>query len=149
MLEVTERDFVSNDPSALAAMTRLSQSGVVFAVDDFGVGFSSIGYLQQLPGAVLKTDRSFSMAIDTDERACGLLRSMVSMGEALGLDILVEGVERESQIVHLLDHVGATHAQGYLLHRPDDADQPRRHPGARAHRRLTLLASCDPRSMTS
>jgi diguanylate cyclase (GGDEF)-like protein len=118
MLEVTERDFVSNDPCALAAMTRLSQSGVVFAVDDFGVGFSSIGYLQQLPVEVLKTDRSFSMAIDTDERACGLLRSMVSMGKALGLDVLVEGVERESQVVHLLDHVGATHAQGYLLHQP-------------------------------
>ena len=96
----------------------LLQAIGVFAVDDFGVGFSSIGYLQQLPVEVLKTDRSFSMAIDTDERACGLLRSMVSMGKALGLDVLVEGVERESQIVHLLDHVGATHAQGYLLHQP-------------------------------
>jgi EAL domain-containing protein (putative c-di-GMP-specific phosphodiesterase class I) len=67
---------------------------------------------------VLKTDRSFSTAIDTDERACGLLHSMVAMGNALGLDVLVEGVERESQITHLLEHVGATHAQGYLLHQP-------------------------------
>jgi diguanylate cyclase (GGDEF)-like protein len=118
LLEVTERDFVPNDASALDVMGRLADAGVRFAVDDFGIGFSSIGYLQQLPVHVLKTDRSFSVAIDRDERACRLLRSMVVMGEALGLDVVVEGVERPAQLDHLERHVFAPLAQGYLLHRP-------------------------------
>lgn len=117
-LEVTERDFVNNEPAALDAMRRLSALGVRFAVDDFGVGFSSIGYLQELPVNVLKTDASFSAGIDGDERSCGLLRSIVVMGQALGLDVVVEGIERSEQVEHLHEHVGAALAQGYLLHRP-------------------------------
>jgi diguanylate cyclase (GGDEF)-like protein len=117
-LEVTERDFVDNDPAALQAMRRLSQRGVRFAIDDFGVGFSSIGYLQHMPIDVIKTDASFSAGVDRDERSCGLLRSIIVMGEALGLDVVVEGVERPSQVEHVRRHVGATIAQGFLLYRP-------------------------------
>lgn len=118
LLEITERDFVANDASSLNMMGRLAARGVRFAVDDFGVGFSSIGYLQQLPVHILKTDRSFTAGIDEDERACKLLRSMVVMGEALGLRVIVEGVERQGQVEHLIKHVGAPMAQGYLLQRP-------------------------------
>jgi EAL domain-containing protein (putative c-di-GMP-specific phosphodiesterase class I) len=123
LLEVTERDFVPNDSLTLDAMAALAADGVRFAVDDFGIGFSSIGYLGQLPVHVLKTDRSFSATIDEHERACKLLRSMVVMGEALGLQIIVEGVERTAQLDHLIRHVGAPMAQGYLLHRPMTAEQ--------------------------
>ena len=122
-LEVTERDFVNNDPAALDAMRRLSAQGVRFAIDDFGVGFSSIGYLQQMPVNVIKTDASFSAGVDRDERSCGLLRSIFVMGEALGLDVVVEGVERHSQIPHVREHVGASLAQGFLLHRPMPVDE--------------------------
>jgi diguanylate cyclase (GGDEF)-like protein len=122
-LEVTERDFVNNDPAALEAMRRLSAQGVRFAIDDFGVGFSSIGYLQQMPVNVIKTDASFSAGVDRDERSCGLLRSIFVMGEALGLDVVVEGLERNSQIAHIREHVGATLAQGFLLHRPMSLDE--------------------------
>jgi diguanylate cyclase (GGDEF)-like protein len=118
LLEITERDFVANDAASLDMMSRLARRGVRFAVDDFGVGFSSIGYLQQLPVHILKTDRSFTAGIDEDERACKLLRSMVVMGEALGLRVIVEGVERQTQVDHLIRHVGAPMAQGYLLQRP-------------------------------
>jgi diguanylate cyclase (GGDEF)-like protein len=118
VLEITERDFVNNDPVVLDAMVRLSALGVPFAIDDFGVGFSSIGYLQKMPVQILKIDRSFSAGIDADERSCGLLRSIMVMGEALGLDVVVEGVERASQVEHIRDHVGATLAQGFLLHEP-------------------------------
>jgi diguanylate cyclase (GGDEF)-like protein len=118
VLEITERDFVTDDSAALKAMVRLSAQGVPFAIDDFGVGFSSIGYLQHMPVRILKTDRSFSAGIDSDERSCGLLRSISMMGKALGLDVVVEGLERASQIEHVREHVGAAFAQGYLLHRP-------------------------------
>jgi diguanylate cyclase (GGDEF)-like protein len=118
VLEITERDFVNNDPVALDAMVRLTALGVPFAIDDFGVGFSSIGYLQHMPVQILKVDRSFSASIDADERACGLLRSITVMGEALGLDVVVEGLERSTQIEHIREHVGATLVQGFLLHQP-------------------------------
>jgi diguanylate cyclase (GGDEF)-like protein len=122
LLEVTERAFVGNDPTTQSAMSDLSGAGVAFAVDDFGIGFASIDHLQQLPVQFLKTDRLFSAKIDSDESACHLLHSMVAMGQALGLDVVVEGIERESQVEHLIDHVGGTLAQGYLLHKPMGVD---------------------------
>ncbi len=122
-LEVTERDFVDDDPAALDAMLRLSARGVRFAIDDFGVGFSSIGYLQHMPVNVIKTDASFAAGVDRDERSCGLLRSIMVMGQALGLDVVVEGLERPSQVEHVREHVGASMGQGYLLHRPMPIDE--------------------------
>jgi len=118
VLEITERDFVNNDPVALDAMVRLCALGIPFAIDDFGVGFSSIGYLQNMPVQILKIDRSFSAGIDADERSCGLLRSIMVMGQALGLDVVVEGLERASQVEHVREHVGANLAQGFLMHQP-------------------------------
>jgi len=122
VLELTEHEFVNNDPVALDAMAQLSNRGVPFAIDDFGIGFSSIGYLQRLPVKRLKINKSFSVNIDRDERSCGLLRSIVMMGQALGLDVVTEGIERDSQLEHLREHVGATFAQGYLLNRPMPLD---------------------------
>ena len=123
ILEVTERDFVHNDPQTLAAMMALSAADVRFAIDDFGVGFSSIGYLQRLPVRILKIDKSFLTRIEEDPRACSLVRSMVVMGQALGLDVVVEGVERREQLQHLTDHCGAAMAQGYLFSHPMPLDQ--------------------------
>ena len=94
-----------------------------FAIDDFGVGFSSIGYLQDMPVQIIKTDLSFSEGIDRDERSCALLCSITMMGQALGLDVVVEGIERASQLDHLREHVHAPYAQGYLMHRPMPLDQ--------------------------
>jgi diguanylate cyclase (GGDEF)-like protein len=123
VLEITERDFVDNEPTALEAMRRLRAQGVAFAVDDFGVGFSSIGYLQHMPVQILKTDASFAVGVDRDERSCGLLRSITVMGEALGLDVVVEGLERASQVGHVRDHVGASLGQGFWLHEPMAVDR--------------------------
>jgi len=118
MLEITERDCVDNDTVSLDAMRRLSTSGIPFAIDDFGIGFSSIGYLQDMPVRTIKADASFSAGIDRDEMSCGLLCSITMMGKALELDVVVEGVERETQLEHLREHVGAPYVQGYFMHRP-------------------------------
>jgi diguanylate cyclase (GGDEF)-like protein len=123
ILEITERDGIGNDPASMSAMTTLAGMGVPFAIDDFGVGFSSIGYLQDMPVQIIKTDLSFSESIDRDERSCALLCSITMMGQALGLDVVVEGIERASQLDHLRDHVHAPFAQGYLMHRPMPLDQ--------------------------
>ena len=118
VLEITERDGIGDDEASLRAMRTLADRGVPFAVDDFGVGFSSIGYLQDMPVQIIKTDLSFSESIDRDERSCALLCSITMMGQALGLDVVVEGIERASQLEHLREHVHAPFAQGYLMHRP-------------------------------
>ncbi len=118
ILEITERDMVGDDHDSIDAMARITDLGVHFAIDDFGVGFSSIGYLQDMPVKIIKADASFSDGIDRDERSCALLCSITMMGQALGLDVVVEGIERAEQLEHLKNHVHAPFAQGYLLHRP-------------------------------
>jgi diguanylate cyclase (GGDEF)-like protein len=123
ILEITERDGIGNDAASLNAMKTLSARGVPFAIDDFGVGFSSIGYLQDMPVQIIKADMSFSEGIDRDERSCALLCSITMMGQALGLDVVVEGIERASQLDHLREHVHAPYAQGYLMHRPMPLEQ--------------------------
>ncbi|CAN5331626.1 hypothetical protein BH18ACT9_BH18ACT9_09090 [soil metagenome] len=122
VLEITERDMIGDDAVSKEAMTSIAELGVAFAIDDFGIGFSSIGYLQEMPVKIIKTDLSFSDGIDRDERSCALLCSLTMMGQALGLDVIIEGIERQSQLDHLRDHVHAPFAQGYLMHRPMPAD---------------------------
>jgi diguanylate cyclase (GGDEF)-like protein len=122
VLEITERDMVGDDVESNEAMAKIANLGVAFAIDDFGVGFSSIGYLQDMPVKIIKTDGSFSESIDRDERSCALLCSITMMGQALGLDVVIEGIERESQLQHVQDHVHAPFAQGFLMHRPMSAD---------------------------
>ncbi|MGH3498502.1 MAG: putative bifunctional diguanylate cyclase/phosphodiesterase [Nocardioidaceae bacterium] len=122
VLELTERQVVFDDPLVLSVIAQLDSLGVRLSLDDFGVGFSSIGYLRQLAVHILKTDRVFAATIDTEPRALALLASMVDMGRALGLDVVVEGLERESQVTALTqvlrDLPDGLYLQGYLLGRP-------------------------------
>lgn len=118
VLEITERQGVDLDLVVLGAMEAIAAMGVRFAIDDFGVGFSSISYLQDIPVQIIKADGSLSQSIDTDERAGALLRSIVHMGHSLGLDVIIEGIEREAQMAVLREDGHRLYAQGYLLHRP-------------------------------
>jgi diguanylate cyclase (GGDEF)-like protein len=117
VLEITERQEIT-DGAALESMRSIAELGVRFAVDDFGVGFSSISYLRDLPVHVVKTDAALAQKIDSDERSRAVLRAVTVMAEALGLDVIVEGIEREGQLAAVREQVGASYVQGYLLHRP-------------------------------
>jgi diguanylate cyclase (GGDEF)-like protein len=126
LLELTERHLVGDDPQVLSVMAQLEASGVRLALDDFGIGFSSIGYLEQLAVGVLKTDRLFSARIDSDPRSLRLLASMINMGQALGLSVVIEGIERESQLETLRSRVPfgpKLSLQGYLMGRPAPVGQ--------------------------
>jgi diguanylate cyclase (GGDEF)-like protein len=123
VLEITERQGIGNDLEVIEAMRVIAALGVRFAIDDFGVGFSSISYLHELPAHVVKTDATLSQNIDRDERARAVLGAVVTMGEALGLDVVIEGVERPGQLEAVRDHVGAPFVQGYLLYRPMPLEQ--------------------------
>ncbi|MCY7396126.1 MAG: EAL domain-containing protein [Nocardioides sp.] len=118
VLEITEREGLSHDASVLRTMQRIADMGVVFAIDDFGVGFSSISYLQEVPARIVKVDASLSQHIDRSDQARSLLQSITMMAQALGLDLVIEGVERESQLSLVREDAAGAYAQGYFIHRP-------------------------------
>jgi len=89
----------------------------MLAIDDFGVGFSSIGYLQHLPVGMIKIDRTFTRDIDSDARAAALVEAILLMGSALDLQVVAEGIERRTQVQRLRGS-GCTVGQGFLYGRP-------------------------------
>jgi diguanylate cyclase (GGDEF)-like protein len=97
-LEITETGWISEELIASRVMERLLERGVSFAVDDFGVGFSSLQRLRRLPVQLLKLDRFFSQEIDSDPQSAAVLASMLEMAAALNLRTVVEGIERQSQV---------------------------------------------------
>ena len=117
VLEMTETVVVADDAETDHALRALRALGAGLAIDDFGVGFSSIGYLQHLPVDTLKIDRSFTRDIDISPRAAALVEAILVMGAALDLKVVAEGIERPAQMVRLRQ-AGCTLGQGYLFGRP-------------------------------
>ena len=94
------------------SMARLAELGVRFAIDDFGTGYSSLAYLQRLPVQALKIDRSFVLGRTLeDERSFAILRSIVELAHALGLEVVAEGVETRAALERLRD-CGCEFGQG-------------------------------------
>lgn len=122
VLEVTEREGIGRDSVLLQTMRDICDLGATFAIDDFGTGFSSISYLQQMPVEIVKVDASLSRYIDSDAKARGLLRSITMMSQALGHEVVIEGIERESQMDLIRHDVTDVLIQGFLKHRPMPLD---------------------------
>ncbi|MGN6610868.1 MAG: putative bifunctional diguanylate cyclase/phosphodiesterase, partial [Angustibacter sp.] len=122
VLEMTETVLVQDDPHTAETLHRLTSAGARLAIDDFGVGFSSIGYLQHLPVDILKIDRSFVRDIDALPRARALVDAILVMASALELDVIAEGIERESQ-AEVLRVAGCADGQGFLYARPQPLDE--------------------------
>jgi diguanylate cyclase (GGDEF)-like protein/PAS domain S-box-containing protein len=116
-LEITENMLLNDIEETIVKMSELRRMGVSFALDDFGTGYSSLSYLQRLPLNVLKIDQSFVSKLGQDERSGALVRTIIQMGKTLGLQVLAEGVETESQH-RLLAQWGCHLYQGYLFGRP-------------------------------
>jgi diguanylate cyclase (GGDEF)-like protein len=118
VLEVTESVLADPQGGAAATLAALRLPGVRVALDDFGVGYSSIGYLRRLPVDVLKIDRSFVSGIEAaDHGSDNLLEAIVAMGQHLGLDVIPEGIEELDQLARLRA-MGCEVGQGFLLSRP-------------------------------
>ncbi len=119
MLEITENVLIKDFESVLTRLAELKQLGVRLALDDFGAGFSSLGYLSRMPIDVLKLDRRFMLELGgTNQR--GLLNGIIRMAEALDLVVVAEGVESELQLAELRA-ARCPRAQGYLFARPMSA----------------------------
>ena len=111
------------DPQrALEILNHLRELGIRLAVDDFGTGQASLGYLKMLPVDELKIDRSFVSAVATDERDAAIVRATVELAHSLGLSVVAEGIEDEETWVKLCD-MGCDIAQGFFIARPMPPDE--------------------------
>lgn len=116
-LEITETALIQNLPRAVQHLSALRQLGVRIALDDFGVGHTSMSYLKDLPIDLLKIDRSFINGIGRDTREEAILRTILLLGEGLGLRTVAEGVETAEQIAWLQER-GCHLLQGFGIARP-------------------------------
>ena len=121
-LEITEGTVMETAEAAIATLNELKQLGVRLAIDDFGTGYSSLAYLKRFPIDRLKIDRSFVMDIEVDASDAAIAGSVIALADALGLEVVAEGVETAGQLDFLRRH-GCGAGQGYLFSRPVWADE--------------------------
>ncbi|MBH1992046.1 MAG: EAL domain-containing protein [Sphingomonadaceae bacterium] len=117
-LEITENVFLNDDDGTDAMFTRLKALGVRLALDDFGTGYSSLGYLKKAPFDKIKIDQSFVRgAAIKGNRNSAIIKAIVSLAEALGMDTTAEGAETQDEL-ELIRQLGCSHIQGYIYGRP-------------------------------
>lgn len=116
-LEITENILMQDIDHAIEQLNKLSRYGVLLAVDDFGVGYSSFSYLQNLPLHTMKIDRSFVAEIHSLDERHSIVTGLIAMAEELGLDVVAEGIETPVQL-EFLKRAECPRSQGFLIGRP-------------------------------
>lgn len=116
-IEITESVLLIDTETVATTLKSLSDAGISLAVDDFGVGYSSLTYLRRFPVHKVKIDRSFVRNVDHDADDAVITRAIISLGHSLGLQVIAEGVEEWSH-VQFLHEAGCDQAQGYHFARP-------------------------------
>jgi len=131
VLEITESAFLQNTVSNLATLRDLYELGVRFAMDDFGSGYSSLGYLVSFPFSKIKIDRGFIADLTSKAESRAVVRAIADLARNLNMRVIAEGVETEEQREHVR-RLGCTDIQGYLIDIPRPAAELQRHfsPGA-------------------
>jgi len=118
MLEVTESVLMEDPAQATQALSELRSMGIRIAVDDFGTGYSSLSHLQRFPVDVLKIDKSFIDPLTRrDEESMALVTAILGLADTLGLEVIAEGIEHQSQLNHLVE-LGCHRGQGFLMAQP-------------------------------
>lgn len=118
-LEVTESTVMEHSERSLKVLSELDKLGVALSTDDFGTGYSSLSYLQKFPFERLKIDRSFIKIMDEDEKSGAIVKTILMLGENLGIDVVAEGIETLAQLEKLRS-LGCKTGQGYYFSRPID-----------------------------
>ncbi|MBL8920953.1 MAG: EAL domain-containing protein [Myxococcaceae bacterium] len=119
-LEITESVVMEQNEACVERLRALRDRGVRIAMDDFGTGYSSLSQLKRLPLTRLKVDRAFVRDLMTNDVDRAVAEAVVTLGRALGLSVLAEGIEAEAQRA-ALERMGCNEAQGFLLGRPMSA----------------------------
>ena len=116
-VEITESTFIHDFDAAVQQLMELKSMGVSISVDDFGVGYSSLNYIRQLPIDWLKIDRSFVLNIPDNQLDCRIAAVIIAMAKELGIGLIAEGIENEQQFDYFRK-AGCQLVQGYLLGGP-------------------------------
>ncbi len=124
ILEITESSLIVDPQRATLILEQIEELGVSLAIDDYGTGYSSLGYLQQLPVKTLKIDYSFVRDMINNVHNAVIVRSTIQLAHNLGLTVVAEGVEEE-KLLAVLKNMGCDEAQGYYIARPMDARSAR------------------------
>ncbi|MBF0192621.1 MAG: EAL domain-containing protein [Magnetococcales bacterium] len=120
-LEITESMVMGNVEKSIERMRNLKALGLTLAVDDFGTGYSSLNYLKRFPIDTLKIDQSFVRDLGNTREGLAIVLAIISMGRALNLEIVAEGVETREQMLLLKEH-GCHELQGYFFSKPVSAE---------------------------
>jgi diguanylate cyclase (GGDEF)-like protein/PAS domain S-box-containing protein len=120
-LEVTESTVMEHSDRSLKILSELDALGVALSTDDFGTGYSSLSYLQKFPFERLKIDRSFIKIMDEDAKSGAIVKTILMLGENLGIEVVAEGIESAAQLEKLRE-LGCRAGQGYLFSRPIDRE---------------------------
>ncbi|MCM2311524.1 MAG: EAL domain-containing protein [Steroidobacteraceae bacterium] len=121
VIELTEGTIMQNTEVNLERFRELKTLGVRLAIDDFGMGYSSLSYLHRFPIDILKIDRAFVSRLTEQDGGPELARAVVMLGTTLGLETIAEGIENEDQVAFLLD-LGCVAGQGFLYASPSSLD---------------------------
>jgi diguanylate cyclase (GGDEF)-like protein len=116
-LEITETALMQDPAEGIVRLGALKALGVRIAIDDFGTGYSSLTYLRQFPADAIKIDRSFIAAMADSPESVVIVRTLVQLGKALGIETLAEGIEEREQLEHLQEQ-DCDSGQGFLFARP-------------------------------
>ncbi|MEE9345583.1 MAG: EAL domain-containing protein [Methylococcales bacterium] len=122
VLEITEGVIIENVEDTIYKMSSLKDAGLSFSIDDFGIGYSSLSYLRQLPLDELKIDRSFIQDIDTNPNNAAIVETIISMAHHMDLGVIAEGVENQRQIEFLKSN-GCISYQGHYFGHPIPAEE--------------------------
>ncbi|ABA88305.1 response receiver sensor diguanylate cyclase/phosphodiesterase, PAS domain-containing [Syntrophotalea carbinolica DSM 2380] len=120
-IELTENTLMQNNAQTISTLTDLKQLGTNIAIDDFGTGYSSLSYLKNFPIDTLKIDRSFIRDLENAPGDIAITRTIIALGENLGLTTICEGIETHQQKDLLVD-LGCYIGQGYLFARPENLE---------------------------
>jgi diguanylate cyclase (GGDEF)-like protein/PAS domain S-box-containing protein len=120
-LEITETTLMQQSESTLSTLAELSEMGIQLAIDDFGIGYSSLSYLKRFPVHKIKIDRSFVRDIPADQEDAAIASAIISLSHSMKLRVVAEGVETQAQL-EFLAALGCDDVQGYLLCAPTTAD---------------------------
>jgi diguanylate cyclase (GGDEF)-like protein len=121
-IEITESAIIGQKHPAIETVEQLRTLGVAIHLDDFGTGYSALSYLHRLPLDAVKVDRAFTASIDQEERPLHVVRAIISLAHAIGLEVVAEGVANERQL-ELLREMGCDLAQGFNFSRPCNSDE--------------------------
>lgn len=135
-IEITENAAMRDIERATPLLSRLTEQGITFALDDFGAGYSSLGHLKRLPIQRLKIDKSFIRGIIVGRDDREIVNAVVALAHSLKMKVVAEGVETKEQAV-FLQRAGCDEAQGFLLGEPLPAEGFERHIAAPADRFFT------------